>query len=58
MNSKMVRTRGGRSSNLDRVRPTAFVRRMMEEAPAQAQHIEDQGQLLELWKRRYKRTGI
>jgi len=27
MKSKMVRTRGGGSSNLDRVRPTASVRR-------------------------------
>jgi len=35
---------------------------LMEEAQAQAQvqaqQIEDQGQLLELWQRRFKRTGI
>jgi len=34
----------------------------MEEAQAQdqvqAQQIEDQDQLLELWQRRFKRTGI
>jgi len=39
-----------------------YQHQVMEEAQAQTQvqtqQIEDQGQLLELWKRRFKSTGI